>query len=123
MTDTDPALEWFLADAKSQGLTISEYERRYAVILTAPRSTIPYAAEARIRAHEIPAGLMTDGEVSVATDQARRRSTRSCATDPSAIRPGLGSSAHSSGPRTPRRANPARACAPASVRGGWRIAA
>lgn len=30
---TDPALQWFLDDAKRQGLSIREYEKRYKIIL------------------------------------------------------------------------------------------
>lgn len=70
----DPALEWLLADAKSLGLTVSEYERRFGVILTAPNSTIPYAAEHRIRRNEIPSGLMTEGDLVVSESRASRRS-------------------------------------------------
>jgi len=73
----DPALEWLLADAKSQGLTVSEYERRYGVILQAPNPRTPYAAEHAIRDNEIVAGLMTDDDVSLAAEKSRLRSRES----------------------------------------------
>ena len=69
----DPALEWLLADAKSQGLTVSEYEERYGVILERG-GTRPSPAEWRIRKHEIAAGLVTDGDLALAASKARRRS-------------------------------------------------
>lgn len=72
----DPALEWLLADAKSLGLTVSEYEERFGVILEAPNQNIPYPAEHAIRRHEVPAGLVTDGDIAVSTSKARRRSRR-----------------------------------------------
>ncbi len=69
----DPALEWLLADAKSQGLTLSEYERRYGVILSEPTASRPSPAALRIRRNEISAGLATDDEVDLANEKARRR--------------------------------------------------
>lgn len=69
----DPALEWLLADAKSLGLTVSEYERRFGVILEAPNQNIPYPAEHRVRRYEIPAGLATDGDLAVSEVRAKRR--------------------------------------------------
>ena len=70
----DPALAWLIEDAKSQGLTFSEYERRYGIILEMPRSSPPAPAELMIRRHEIAAGLVTDGDVALAASKARRRS-------------------------------------------------
>lgn len=88
----DPALDWLLADAKSQGLTISEYERRYGVILDDLSLRKPSAASNVIRRHEIPAGLMTDGDIVMAEEKARRRNATqsACVADPWASLPGPG---------------------------------
>lgn len=49
---TDAALQWFLDDAKAQGLSVREYERTYGIIL------LP--AEHEIRAHEVPMSAMSE---------------------------------------------------------------
>ena len=68
---SDPALAWLLEDAKSQGLTVSEYEERYGVILEreGPLTRTPGR---RFRRHEIAAGLMADGDIVMAEKRARR---------------------------------------------------
>jgi hypothetical protein len=68
----DPALEWFLEDAKSQGLTHAEYERRYGVILV-PDGDRPSPAAARIRRHEVLAGSMTPDDLGRAAHNEKRR--------------------------------------------------
>lgn len=62
---TDPsALQWFLDDAKSQGLTLSEYERKYGLILSYDREMpLPSPAEQRIRRNENNGGLMGPEEL------------------------------------------------------------
>lgn len=42
----DPALQWFLDDAKRQGLSIREYEKRYKIVLM--------PQEHELSAHEFP---------------------------------------------------------------------
>lgn len=68
----DPALDWFLEDAKRQGLTLSEYERRYGVILIETGAR-PSAAAWAIRAHEVSGGSMTDDDLSLARHKEKRR--------------------------------------------------
>lgn len=68
---SDPALTWFLADAKRQGLTLSEYEQRYGVILPAGRFLNP--AEARIKRHEVSGGAMNDADFAIAQHNEKRR--------------------------------------------------
>ena len=125
---TDTALDWFLADAERQGITHSEYERRYGVVLTR-RNGRRGPAQRRIDAHEIAAGQMTDGDLATARMVERHRddidaTRRACASVvPSAIRLVPSSSARSSEPRTPRLASLARTCARPSSRDGSPIAA
>ena len=66
----DTALDWFLEDAKRQGLSLAEYERRYDIILA--EGARPSPAAQRIRRHEISGGLMRDGEIAVATEREAR---------------------------------------------------
>jgi hypothetical protein len=66
----DAALDFFLADAKAQGLSLAEYERKYGVILEGP---LPPAAKHRIQRHETPGGLMNDGDFARAIHKERRR--------------------------------------------------
>ena len=74
----DPALEWLLADQESSGLTISEYERQYGVILENADGPLTSRPGRRARRHEITAGLMTDGDIALAERfAARLRSTSS----------------------------------------------
>lgn len=68
----DPALDWFLEDAKRQGLTLTEYERRYAIILDMD-SDRPSPAAQRIRRHEVSGGLMTDDAIAIARQSEERR--------------------------------------------------
>lgn len=66
----DTALEWFLADAKRQGLSLAEYERRYDLILS--EGALPSPAAQRIRRHELLGGLMRDGEIVAVTEREAR---------------------------------------------------
>ena len=68
---SDPALTWFLNDAKRLGLTLSEYEQRFGVILPAGRFLNP--AEARIKRHEVSGGGMTDSDFAIAQYNEKRR--------------------------------------------------
>ena len=70
----DPALEWFLADAKRLGLTPAEYERRFSVILTIDGDR-PSPAANRIRRHEVPAGTVTEDDLGLARHKEKRRAT------------------------------------------------
>ena len=67
----DPALAFFLDDAERQGLTLSEYEQRYGVILPAGKFKNP--AEARIKRHEISGGGMNDSDFAIAQHNEKRR--------------------------------------------------
>lgn len=49
---TDAALQWFLDDAKAQGLSVREYQSRYGIIL------LP--AEHDIRQHEVPMSAVSE---------------------------------------------------------------
>lgn len=142
---TDAAIEWFLADAKSQGLSIREYEARYGIILLSKQHEIDAHETAITEAMESIIGDLGPEHEPAAGSQRRRadkpvasfapyaplarhapiaRSTRSCASGPSATRSAApGTPSRSSGPRTPRRANRARTCVRPSSRGGSLIAA
>ena len=122
---------FFRSDARRLGVSLAEYERTFDLgVYQGPR-------ESRIEYSEVPAGL-TDEDFSAAALREtivieerlhkqrhgyKRRATRSCASDLSAIRSGPKTPARSSGPRTPRRANRARTCVRPSSRGGSLIAA
>lgn len=78
----DPATQWLLDDAKRQGLTLSEYERQYGVILSLDGDMpLPSPAEQRIGRNELRAGLVSDDEIQTAAhfernyvrDSGRRR--------------------------------------------------
>ena len=71
MSPDEEALEWFLADAKSQGLSIAEYERKYGIVLPDGRFANP--AGARIRRHETPGGLMSEMDFARARHRQKRR--------------------------------------------------
>ena len=68
---TDPALTYFLEDAKRLGLTLSEYEQRFGVILPAGKFLNP--AEARIKRHEVSGGAMDDADFAIAQHNEKRR--------------------------------------------------
>ena len=70
MSDRDAALDFFLADAKAQGLSIAEYERKYGVILEGP---LPPAAQHRIQRHESQGGLMNEADFARAAHKEKRR--------------------------------------------------
>lgn len=70
--NADPALEWFLQDAKRLGLTPAEYERRFSIILTDDGDR-PSPAAARVRRHEVPAGTVTDDDMGLARHKEKRR--------------------------------------------------
>ena len=72
MTLTDAALNWLLEDAKSQGLTLSEYERRYGVILY-EKGPLAGPAALRIKRHEISGGGMNDSDFAIAQHNEKRR--------------------------------------------------
>lgn len=67
----DAALEFFLADAETQGLSLAEYERKYGVILEGFR--FPNPAEQRIRRHEVSGGVMDEADFEFARHKERRR--------------------------------------------------
>ncbi len=67
----DNALTWFLEDAKRLGLTLSEYERRFGVILPPGKFSNP--AEARINRHEVSGGSMTEADFALTTHKEKRR--------------------------------------------------
>lgn len=67
---TDEALELLLQDARDQGLTLAEYERKYGIIL--PDGKFPNPAQARIRRNEVAGGLMADPEYVRAKHRSRR---------------------------------------------------
>src|SRR5690348_16467763 len=102
MIERDAAAEWLLQDAKSRGMTHSEYERQYGIILPRPnRRRGP--AQRRIAEHEIAAGQMTDGDLAIARliDRQRDDLTRSCVADLSASQRAQGSSTRSNAAPTP----------------------
>ena len=66
----DSSLDWFLEDAKRQGLSLAEYERRYGIILA--EGARPSPAAQRIRRHEISGGLMRDGDIAAAAEREER---------------------------------------------------
>ena len=68
----DAALKWFLEDAKSQGLTLSEYERLYGVILY-ENGPLPGPTLHRIRRHEVSGGDMNDADFAIAAHKEKRR--------------------------------------------------
>lgn len=70
-TDDQDALDWFLADAKAQGLSLAEYERKYGIVLEGFR--FPNPAEQRIRRHEVSGGLMSDEDYRQAEHVEKRR--------------------------------------------------
>lgn len=67
----DPALEFFLADAKAQGLSLAEYERKYGLVL---EMKLPPAAQHRVTRHEVPAGIMSEADFALARHKEKRRS-------------------------------------------------
>lgn len=69
------ALDFFLEDARRQGMTIAEYERETGIILgeLGARS----AATQRIRRHELSSGLMSPDDLALARHQEMRRVNRS----------------------------------------------
>ena len=72
---SDDALQWFYDDAKRLGLSLAEYEFRFGIILSeSGRRPSPLAA--RIRRNEVPGGVLTDRDLSLARhkEQRRRRS-------------------------------------------------
>lgn len=70
----DPATQWFLDDARRQGLTLSEYERRYGVILSLESTMpLPSPAEQRIRRNEVNAGSVSEDDLALVTHYERRR--------------------------------------------------
>lgn len=71
MRRRDPVLDWFLEDAKAQGLSLAEYERRYGIVL--PNGMFPNAAQQRINRHEVPAGLVNDEDYRFAAHKEKRR--------------------------------------------------
>lgn len=79
MSGKNTALHWFLEDAEAQGLTLSEYERKYGIILPSGRFDNP--AQARINRNERPSGLMTDVELRLAEHTEKRRSEDRRLTD------------------------------------------
>jgi len=61
---TDAATQWLIEDAKRQGLTLSEYERKYGLILSYDGAMpLPSPAEQRIRRNENLAGLVDEADV------------------------------------------------------------
>lgn len=72
MSNADPALAWFIEDAKSQGLTLAEYERRYGVILIESGDR-PSPAALRISRHEVLGGAMTEDDYGLAAHKEKRR--------------------------------------------------
>ena len=66
----DKALEWFLEDAEDQGLTLSEYEHKYGIIL---EMKLPPPARHRIMRNEVPAGNMTDEDLALTIHKEKRR--------------------------------------------------
>ena len=68
----DAALKWFLEDAKSQGLTLSEYERLYGVILYENGPMLGPTAH-RIARAEVRGGGMTDSDFAIAQHNEKRR--------------------------------------------------
>lgn len=69
---TSTALQWLLDDAKRQGLTLSEYEREYGVILSYG-DEMPLASPAakRIMRNEILAGHLEPEEIARASRESR----------------------------------------------------
>lgn len=142
----DEGTRWLLADAKRLGMSVRQYEKQFRIKLPSGERDIA-ASESAIGDQPIQAtGFSADpaefvgqddllvryedkekhrrtAVLSVSDPRLRRRATRSCASDLSAIRPGPETPARSSGPRTPRRANRARTCVRPSSRGGSLIAA
>ena len=116
--------DFFRSDAKRLGMSVAAYERAFDLgIYQGPR-------EERIEYNEVPVGL-TDEDFDIAASLERQvieerlhkrrhgyKPRRSCAASPSDSRLVPAMSARSSGPRTPRRANPDRACARPSGFGG-----
>jgi hypothetical protein len=68
----DPALTWFLQDAKRLGLTLSEYERRFGVILYEEGPLLGPTAH-RIARGEVSGGAMDDGDFAIAQHKEKRR--------------------------------------------------
>lgn len=142
----DEGTRWLLEDAKRLGMSVRQYEQQFRVKLPSGERDIA-ASESPIGDQPIqatgyssdPADIIGDDDILVRYEDTKKHRrtavlsrsdprlrdqlTRSCVADPSGIRPDRGSSARSSGPRTPQRASPGPSSARSSVRGGWRIAA
>jgi hypothetical protein len=63
MNEPDPALQWFLDDAKRQGLSVREYEAKYRILLLPARHAIASHESALTEALGLHAGSVpSDGD-------------------------------------------------------------